>query len=622
MRRKILLSVILPAFVFSLTFPLYAQEKEDNKTVTGKLRFGYRLVDTSGARTKYKEDINLDDGARLFNFSLHFTPNGNLKKLVDRLDLNIYNFGGDPYETFGLSAQKYGKYKFQYDRKKSTYFYEDLHEAGGHLYDFHTFSFDRVSDSGMLKVWVGKNGALYMNFDRYTKEGESITTFDINRIEFEFDKPIKEKSTVVAFGLDVHFKGYSFVLEEKIQQYENTNSLFLPGCSDGGEGASYPSSLDLFYLNQPYDFKTYTHTLKFNARPFSNLLIAGSAQLSDMDMNLTYSEEADGITYLGRPFAYSLSGQGTFDREINLYDFDITYLLFNKLAIIGAVRYRDFEQDGSLTIDGEPEPAALKYDTLGFEGGLQYQFSPKLALTLGYRNEARNLEGTETVTYEEKTQRNGIFGNLKLDPSRKLKLTLDYQRGWYDNPYTLISPTSFDRFRATAKLRLKQFDLSGSYLLNKSKNDIYDELWESTKNQLSLRVGYNAEDFKLFVGYSLIDVEHKSDRTIAYPPAWTGPGSFLWEILYEGESHLFDASVSVKLENKWRVGSYANIYSNKGFWEIWRTTLKGYLEYNFQAGYIAQVGYRYVDFKEKSSDAGFNDYKAHIFEISFGYRWE
>ena len=118
MRRKTLLPIILTAFVLSLAFSLHAQEKENNQTFSGKFSFGYRTVDTSGAETKYKEDINLDDGARLFNLSLHFTPDGNLKRLLDRLDLNVYNFGGDPYETFGLTIQKYGKYKFQYDRKK------------------------------------------------------------------------------------------------------------------------------------------------------------------------------------------------------------------------------------------------------------------------------------------------------------------------------------------------------------------------------------------------------------------------------------------------------------------------------------------------------------------------
>ncbi len=623
MRRKFLLTVIiLSAFVLSLTFSLQAQEKENSKTFSCKLSFGYRFVDTSGALSKYKEDINLDDGARLFNFNLTYTPEGKLKTLLDRIDLNVYNFGGDPFETLGLSIQKYRKYKFQYNRKKSTYYYEDLHAPGGHLYDLHTFNFDRIADSGLIKIWLGSNANLYMSFDRYTKKGDSVTTFDINRIEFEFDKPIREDSKEVAVGIDMQFQRFSFVLEERFLDYKNTNSLFLPGYADGGAGARYPSSLDYFYLNQPYDFKTNTRTLKINARPLDNLLIAGSIRLITQDMNLTYSEDVDGVSYLDRSFAYSFSGEGNFDREIQLYDLDISWLLFNKLAIVGTVHYHDFDQYGSLTIDDEKEIADLDFNTLGFEGGLQYQFSPKFALTLGYRNEARELEGIETVTYEEKTQRNGGFGNLKLALSRAFKLTLDYQIGSYDDPFTLISPTDFKRFRATAKIRGKQFNASASYLRNDSESKIYEKRWDSIKTQLNIRIGYNDEKIKLSGGYSFINVEHKGARTIKYRPSWTGGGSFLWDILYEGESNLFDASASLNLDNKWRIGAYTNIYSNKGFWEISRTTFKGYLEYAFEGGYITQIGYRFVDFKEKSSDAGFNNYKANILEISFGYRWE
>jgi hypothetical protein len=36
-------------------------------------------------------------------------------------------------------------------------------------------------------------------------------------------------------------------------------------------------------------------------------------------------------------------------------------------------------------------------------------------------------------------------------------------------------------------------------------------------------------------------------------------------------------------------------------------------------GLAAELAYRTVDFKEPMS--GFNDYKANIFEISFGYSW-
>jgi opacity protein-like surface antigen len=624
-RKKIIIPSLLLVFVFSLGFSVYAQDSEE--TFTGTFRVGYRMVDTSGADYKYQEDINLDTGLRLFNFSLHYTPSAKFKNLFDRIDLNVYNFGGDPFETFGLTVQKFGKYKFQYDHKKSTYFYHDLHEvSGGTHYDPLTFNFERIMDSALFEMSFGKYVDFYLNFDRYTKTGDSTPTLDVNRIEFELDEPVKEESNELALGIDIQVDRYSLLFEERIHKYENSNSLFLPGYADGGPGARYPSSLSYFSLNQPYSFWTYNHMLKINARPLDNLLIKASGQISDQDMNLSYSEDSDGIDYTGVPFTESFSGQGIFNRKIKMGDFDLTYLLWNKTAIVGAARYQKFEQDGTMTIDGSDESMALNFETLAFEGGLQYQFNPKLAVTLGYRYETRDfLEGTEpeqrTVTNETESIRSGFFGNVKWDFRQSFKLTLDYQRSYFDGPYTLISPTQFDRFRATVKGNIKEFNYSASYLYDNSENEIPSERYVSDRNQLKLRVGYSKDKFRLSAGYAYIDVEHRSDRIIDYPPSWSGPaGTFPWAIRYSGESHLGDLSLSLKVADQWNIGGYANIYSNKGFWEIDRTTIKAYVEYVFTNGFATQVGYRYVNFEEK--DSGFNDYTASILEVSFGYRWE
>jgi opacity protein-like surface antigen len=619
-RQKILLLGVLFIFIFSLAFSLHAQEEDD--TIYGNFRIGYRMVDTSGADFKYQEDINLDTGLRLFDFSFHYIPSTKFKNLFDRIDLDIYNFGGEPFETLGLTIQKSGKYKFKYDHKKSTYFYHDLYEAsGGTLYDPLTFNFERITDSILFKMSFGKYVDFHLNFDRYTKKGESNPTLDVNRIEFELDEPVKEESNELALGLDVHLQRYSFLFEEKIHKYENTNSLFLPGYADGGPGARYPSSLSYFTLNQPYTFWKYTHTLKLMARPLDNLLINAAGQIGDQDMDLSYSEDSDGIDYTGVPFTESFSGQGTFNRKITMGDFDLTYLMWNKIALVGAVRYHKFEQDGTLTIDGSDESMALNFETLTFEGGLQYQFNPKLVATLGFRYETRDLEGAETVTNETESIRSGFFGNVKWDFRQSFKLTLDYQRSYFDGPYTLISPILFDRFRATAKGNIKEFNYSASYLFDKSKNEIPSERYISDKNQLNLRAGYSKDKFRLSAGYALIDVEHRSDRIIDYPPSWSGPaGTFPWSIRYSGESHLIDGSLSLKVADQWNIGCYGNIYSNKGFWEISRTTVKAYVEYVFTNGFATQLGYRYVNFEEK--DSGFNDYTASILEVSFGYRWE
>jgi hypothetical protein len=613
-KKKNMLSVILVSCLFFMASSLFAEDASND--FYGNLMFGYRYVDTNGQYEKYREDINLDEGARLFNFSLHYIPNGEVKKLFDRLDINLYNFGGDPFETFGLSFNKSGKYQFKFNRRKATYFYQDIRMEGGHLFDLHSFNFDRVMDSSYLRVWLSKNVNVYFNFDRYTKKGESVTTYDINRIEFEYDKPIEEDSKEFTAGINVHLKGLSFVLEEKIQDYENTNSLFLPGYADGGAGARYPSSLDYFYLDQPYDLKSNTHTVKATARPFNNMLISGAARLSSLDMDLDYSESAAGVNYLNRSFSYSHSGKGEFERKLGLYDLEITFLLANKLAFIAAIRKNTLEQHGTFM----GESSDFSFDTLGVEGGLQYQFSPKFGLTMGYRFEERELENLETVYYEEETTRKGFFGTLNLQPNRTINLTADYQHGSFDEPYTLISASSFNRLRFTAKIKMNQLGLSGSYLWKKTENDVYDEGWESTDNRLNLRAGYYSEKVKLSAGYSWIVIEHSATRDIAYPPGWLGPGSFPWTIDYEGKSNLFNASLAFNPSEQWTIGAYGNIYDNTGFWEISRTTLKGYVEYKFESGFVTQLGYRYVDFKEENIDE--NDYTANILELSFGYRWK
>jgi len=617
--KKIILPVLLAAFVFSLAFSLQAQD--ENKGLIGNFQFGYRYVDHEGALTKYKEDFNLERGIRLFNLNLHYTPTEKLQKLFDRLDLTLYNFGGDPFESFGLSVQKVGLYKFQYDRRKSTYFYDDQTVAGGVPYDHHTFDFVRYIDSGFLTVNVNKYVNVYLNYDRYTKEGESVTTFDINRIEFEFDKPVKEKSKTTAIGLDFHIKRYSVLLESKKARFSNENSLFLPGVAGGGAEARYPSSLDYFVINQPYNLETDTFTVKLSANPFNNLIISGSGQWNTQDMILSFSEGALGTDYMGYKFDNTYHGTGDFERKFSLLEADLTYLLFNKLALVGAVRYNDFEQSGSMTIGSTTESQDIGYDTIAVEGGLQFSLSSKFAITGGYRWEERELVGLETVEFKTETSRSGFFGNLKADLFKGFNLTLDYQDGSVENPYTLIGPTAYSRFRTTAKYRSGGLTLSTTYLTKKSESDVFgNTAWESDRNQFNFRIGYNADNFSISLGYSNINVQHEATRSIWYPPAWSGgPGTFAWTIDYEGKSNLFDGSVSFDISDNFHIGAYYNNYKNEGFWEIQRTMLKGYVEYSFTNGIIASVGYRSIDYEDNVST---NNYKANIFEVSFGYRWK
>jgi len=625
-KNTFLISALLAVLVFSQAPALQAQDKEKN--FTGNFSFGYRAVDTSGAANTYREHINLDKGVRLFNFNLSYVAPEGLKSLFDKIDLNAYNLGGDPYETFGLTIQKFGAYKFQYDHRKSTYFYGDLNESRpGRLFDAARFNFDRVSDSGLFKVTLSRNLNVFLNFDRYSKSGDSAATYDVDSLLIDTDEPVSEKMTEVALGLDLHVARCGLVFEQKFQDYKNTSSFFLAG---------------------PFDFKSNISTFRLNARPFDGLLLRGSAQFSKLDSHVTTLE--------GTGHAAVVTGQGRFTRKISLYDLDLTWLLTNKIALVGAVRHNRFGQTGSLTVEGETEGPDFGFKTLGLEAGLQYQLCAGFTLTAGYRHEKRTFtngageaqigegeetetaaEPLETVNYTDSTVRKGLFGNLKWD-LKNLKLTLDYQHGAYDDPYTMISPTMTDRFRATIRFQLKNVNLTAGYLLSRTKNEIpggvtfrviyaeddYSDLWKASNDQINFRLGYTGAKFNASVGYSYIAFKTDSERLIAYNPYWSGPGGeFPWSIHYEGKSTLLDASVGFSLDQNWKLGATINSYRNSGFWPIERLMFKAYVEYTFMGGFVSQLGYRAYDFKEKDSVMIIkNNYKAGILEISFGYRWQ
>ena len=614
-KNKILLTAALVVCVVVSGSLRAGEEKKDDRQFSGSFMLGYRLVDTDGVFTKYKEDINLEKGPRLFHFNLHFAPSGDLKKLFDTMDVRIYNFGGDPFESFGIDVQKYGTYKFQFDRRKSAYFYSDTWAA----HDYHTFDFDRIRDSGMLKVWLGKQAHAYIDFDRYTKKGTSVTTFDFNRVEFEFDKPIEETSQEIAVGLDYAGKKFSIAVEERILEYNNVNSLFLPGYEDGGDFARYPSAMYLFTLNMPYDMEGNTHSVRVSAHPFKGLFLRGSAQFINQDTDFSYFEDAWGLDYLGYDFAYTDAGQGSFERKMKLYDFDMTLILTGKLALVGAARCRDFDQTGSITVNGKTTAVDLEYENGGMEAGLQYQLSGKFGITLGFRFERRDIEDEIEIKEENApTDRTGFFGTINWNPGKTFGLTVDYQGGSYENPFTPISPTDYNRFRLTAKLKAKSIYANGSYLYSQSRND--DSKWESSKNQFNLRLGFDSKKVKGGVGYSLMDVTRQGDITVYYPPAWSGgEGSFAWDILFEGQSNLLDAFLYFYPGKAWALGGYFNYYENKGSWKLSRSILKAFVKYQCKTGFITQLAYRIIDFKEK--ELGLNDYKANIFEISIGYQW-
>ena len=443
-----------------------AQESADSSDmplfeIRGLFDAGVRVSDVSGNEDKYREDLNYGTGMRLFNVDLSLSPNGDGP--IDLLEVYA-NQLGDPFESLGLTLKKHGGFNFRFRRNSSTYFYRDLFllpedsdgskSNGG---DFRHFNFDRVNDRVDFDMRVGQRGKVFVGFNRQTRAGDSTVVLDVSRDEFEMDKPLNEVKNDYTVGFQTALDKVSFYVDQTYRDYENDGRTFLPGAS---LGEIEDNSSELFFYEQllPFDFTMPQTTVKVNARPDPRLAITGGFIYSNLTADFSHTEEARGIAFNGQPFDTFVASGGALDRQTMLADIDLAYDVSSRVALMGGIRMGRFDQDGELdqTLPGDERvDRGVDVSTNIAEVGAQVFPGGGASVSGGLRVEQRDtdvLEGAVVVDRVE-TSRTTFFVNGNARPSAAVSLLGEYERGSYDNPLTLIAPTSMDRFKVRARYR-------------------------------------------------------------------------------------------------------------------------------------------------------------------------
>lgn len=626
MRTTTVAAVTLLATCFLLS-PAPARAQDGGEVFSGNFMIGYRSVDVGGRLDKFKEDINLTDGPRLFNLSVDLTPSEGYRKLVDTIRLDITNFGGDPFETMGFSARKSGAYDLQYHHTKSSYFYQDIIlppelasvslTTGG---DFHTFNFDRVRDWADLKISLSSRAKLLFGLNRYTKIGDSTTTLDINRDEFELDKPIDESMNSYNAGLEYAWDKVTLGLDEQVKNYDNVVEIFLPGFSEG-ENTTNASSLDFFFLNQPYSFNSHQHTARITAHPNKRLIVKAMASLIRLDLDVAATERSQGIGFNGQPATSDLSGSGgKVTRDMDLYNLDFSYVINDRLSLVGGLWDKSLDQNGAFDFGPDVNRGTWSIDTSGAQAGLEVAISSQLTLTAGYRYESRDVnkahnEGEPGPLEEEKvtTDQNGYFVYLGYRPSKALYVSAEYEDNSYNDPFTLISPTDQQRIRVRAQYRLTNgLSVVGSYLTSSVDNN--DSGWSYNNDQTKVSLSYSQKDLSASLGYANVNLDQKIHQLVDF-----GGTILARDPFYEADSNFFDAHLRYRVEAQWTVGGDALFYDNSGSFGLKRDDYRVFVEYEFLEKYVAHVGYRNVDYNEDAFN--FDDYNADIAEVGIGVHW-
>jgi hypothetical protein len=586
---------------------------------SGQFLIGLRNVDVDGARTKFDEDLNLPSGVRLAAFDVLYADDAPAN--LDRLQISLSDLGDSPFQAIQLNAAKYGAFDLSFRRHRSEYFYQDtiLPLAAANIDrsnagDLHHFDFERVQDAAQLAIHLSPLTRLNLDYSRYTKEGDGTTTLDLERDEFELDRPIDERLTSLGVGIQHRWDKLTLIVEERAHDYENVSTLLLPGFSSG-QNPSDPAELALFVSDERHDFQGREHRLRVTARPSSKLNVNIGIARQGIDLDMTALETSRGVDFTGNDFARTRNLTAGVGRDIDLADIDVGYLFGPRFSLAAKLRRQRLDQNGLSrlgTVDGESH---WKIDTDGAELAANVALGAHLQLSAGWAEEARLAEFERSTdplrALSEDTDRRGLFARVSYHPSSEVEIKGSIEQNDVDNPYTLASPTQGLRYRASLRYRWNEsLALTGSYRRDDQDND--NSGWSGATDQADLRLSYTGARLQTSIGYSQLTLDRDISQLVS-----GGSRQDLFEIAYAADARFVDGSLQWLLNERLTLGGHLRRYENRGSFPIERDDARGWLRVALGNGYLAELSLRNVDYTED----GYDDYDARIIELATGYRW-
>lgn len=601
--------------------PCLAQPANDSP-LSGSVSLGVRSVEVGGAVTKYREDVNLDDGVRLFDLRLRYAPPRDAESIVDRIDLTARTLGGDPYESIALSVQKYGAYKLKLDHRRSEYFYEDTlvpaalaninSVTGG---DFHTFDFERVRDTASLDLDLSPDTKLSFGLERQTRTGESTTTLDIQRDEFELDRPIDESLNALTAGIQHSWDKVTVVFQEELKKFENTNEMFLPGASPGTNTLD-PADLQFFFLDQSYDFDSRAHLVRVLANPTTRFQLRAALRREDLDLDMNASEQSDGTSFTGAPFATDISGSAAIGRDLDFDEVDFQFDVNERLRLVGGLRSSSLDQRGSLIFGSDAGAGAWDIDTDGLEIGVEFAARENLVFSVGFSNEERDTTGSNAFagaqgTSQVVTDRDGFFARALYESGPGLEVTVSIEENSIDNPFALASATDNIRYKLGFRHRWSNgVSLTGSHRRTDVEND--NSGWASDTEQTAVRLSYGNARLQVSGGYTSVDTARSVDQLVT-----AGFRQDLFLIGYTADSTFVDASARWQINDTISIGGDIRRYENDGSFAVDRDDFRAFVDLRLTDDYSLEIAYREFDYLEDV----FDDYDAEILEVALRLHW-
>ncbi|MEZ5400987.1 MAG: hypothetical protein R2729_15055 [Bryobacteraceae bacterium] len=271
------------------------------------VEFGYRAVgDIRGSTSAYRSVVNLGDGPKLFRFNLVLPAQG---KMFDRLELRADSWGGEPYNTSSLYAERSGVYRLDVRYRNLAYF----NQLPSYALNGQSSDLRRRGNDLELTLFPGRTVTPFFAWSVDSGTGAGITHFVADINEYAVAGTMADRTDLFRGGVRLEQTRWHLTLEQGGTKFHQNDAFTDSGLNEGNRTTPFlGETLRLDQLNQGYRVRGNTLYSKglFTASPAHWVDFTGQFLYSRPRTDSEYTADAAGrfVSRNALVFANALRG--------------------------------------------------------------------------------------------------------------------------------------------------------------------------------------------------------------------------------------------------------------------------------------------------------------------------
>ncbi len=506
---RLLLSVLLcaPLMMAQDAAAPKAQEASAASTqwLSGTVDAGVRWSsELRGNPEAYRSVVNLGEGLKLFGLDL--TMRDSSHRLFDKLTVRADSWGGEPYTTLRVDAEREGLYRFSTNYRNIAYVnalpsFADPTLSRGVILNQQSFNIRRRLLDSELLLFPGKRVVPFFGYTKNWGRGNGVTDFVSSLNEYPVPTTFRDKTDTYRGGVRVEYSRVHLTLEQGGSIFADDQQLSSSGTNLGNLTSLFQGQrLSLTGLQQSYAVEgdnIYSKAL-LTANPLHWVDLYGQVLYSRPRTRAGYTQDNNGKFFDFDLFDFYGSQQRRVASEARMphmsASFGAEVRPLRRLRVLESImtdRYhvpaRFLTDDNFLRLTATtpilssstevPWVEPLQYTYNVQELNVIFDAGSKLTLRGGHRyvwgdavTRAPALSQTGAIESGQ-TRMHVALAGLTFRPVRGLSTGFDFETASADRTYFRTSLQDYQKLRARARYQIMQsLSLSANFSLLNNLN--------------------------------------------------------------------------------------------------------------------------------------------------------